>query len=46
MQLDLWQVRRLGTQLEIEARLPEIAEHGALAVRDFIRLKYEELDYA
>ncbi|MEN6545344.1 MAG: hypothetical protein ABFE07_04815 [Armatimonadia bacterium] len=45
MGLDLWQVRRLAAQLEIDARVNEIMAkgHGAGAVRDLIRLKNEEL---
>lgn len=46
MELDLWQVRRLAAQLEIDARINEIMAkgHGAGAVRDLIRLKNEELN--
>ncbi len=46
LELDLWQVRRLAAQLEIDARINEIMAkgHGAGAVRDLIRLKNEELN--
>jgi len=45
MQLDLWQVRRLSVQLEIDGKVQELIAkgHGAGAVRDLIRLKNEEL---
>jgi len=46
LELDLWQVRRLAAQLEIDARINEIMAkgHGAGAVRDYVRLKGEELN--
>lgn len=45
MDLDLWQVRRLSAQMEIDGKAQELIAkgHGPGAVRDLIRLKNEEL---
>ncbi|NMC35293.1 MAG: hypothetical protein GYA36_22975 [Veillonellaceae bacterium] len=45
MSLDLWQVRRLSADMEIDAKAAELVAsgHPPEAVRDLIRATHEEL---